>query len=872
MKDTLCFLDEPVRLAERGEGIEAEFEESMKSRLEQGYLLPEQASLLTPAKQVLAKLSRGGCASLSGLDSRTGSYARKIYSVQVQNMGAYKNSFDLLVKDLSQWKRENYRTVLLCPSHTRGRRLAAELQDKGLNAYYSEEEGKEVSPGDVFVTYGNLHRGFVYPVLRFAVITDSDIFGVRKKKPVKKSTLSGKRLHSFDELSPGDYVVHETYGLGIYRGTMQQEIGRYTKDYIKIEYGDGGNLYIPVTQLDRIQKYADADAKAPKLSRLGGAEWGRTKSRVQKAVAGIAKELVALYAARRDSRGYCFSPDTPWQMEFEEEFPYEETEDQLQAIADTKRDMESTKIMDRLICGDVGYGKTEIALRAAFKAVQDSKQVVYLVPTTILAQQIYNTFTQRMKDYPVTIELLSRFRSSAQIKASLERLKEGRADIVVGTHRVLSKDVQFSDLGLLIIDEEQRFGVTHKEKIKQLRQNVDVMTLSATPIPRTLHMSLTGIRDMSVLDEAPQDRRPIQTYVMEMNWEMVREAINRELARDGQVYYVYNRVKEIDQVAARISELVPDAVVAYAHGQMNERQMEQIMMDFVNGEIDVLVSTTIIETGLDIPNVNTIVIHDADRYGLAQLYQLRGRVGRSNRTAYAFILYQKGKLLREVAEKRLQAIREYTELGSGVRIAMRDLEIRGAGNLLGSEQHGHMEAVGYDLYCKLLNEAVRREKGEILQEEDFETTVDMPISTFIPESYVRNGAARIDLYRRIASIETEEDAMEMTDELIDRFGSVPRSVQNLLEAALLKAQAHAVYVTEIRAEEAKAKIFLYKKAPFKVEEIPRLIRLYNGSLRFLPEEQPWFLLAAGKGKIQEKSLTPAILKNFLNDIKLLLLP
>ncbi len=551
----------------------------------------------------------------------------------------------------------------------------------------------------------------------------------------KKKNYSGSRIQDFAELSIGDFVVHEKHGLGIYRGIEKVEVDRIVKDYIKIEYRGGSNLYIPATQLDCLQKYSGADAsKAPKLNKLGTQEWNKTKSKVRGAVKNIAKELVELYAVRQEKEGYVCGPDTVWQREFEEMFPYEETEDQLSAIEDAKRDMESTRIMDRLICGDVGYGKTEVALRAAFKEVQESRQVAYLAPTTILAQQIYNTFVQRMKEFPVRVELLCRFRTPAQQKKAIEDLKKGQVDVIIGTHRILSKDVQFKNLGLLIVDEEQRFGVTHKEKIKQLKKDVDVLTLTATPIPRTLHMSLIGIRDMSVLEEPPMDRMPIQTYVMEYDEETVREAINRELRRGGQVYYVYNRVTDIADVALRIAKLVPDARVDFAHGQMSERELENVMYSFVNGDIDVLVSTTIIETGLDISNVNTMIIHDSDRYGLSQLYQLRGRIGRSNRTAYAFLMYRKNVMLKETAEKRLAAIREYTDLGSGFKIAMRDLELRGAGNLLGAQQHGHMNAVGYDLYCKMLNEAVKEAKG-IHTMEDFETSVDLNVDAYIPDSY-----------------------------------------------------------------------------------------------------------------------------------------
>ena len=869
-KDTLVFLDEPTRLLERGDGILKEFEESMKMRLEQGYALPGQTDLVIPADRVLASFERSGVAAMSMLEGRmSGFVVPEVYALSVQNMSTYKEGFALLIKDLKRWKREKYRVVWLCPSRTRGQRLAKQLQEEDLLIYYTEEE-KSVSPGEIMVTCGNLHRGFIYPLLKFIVLTEDDVFGQRRKKQPRRPKYEGKKIVDFADLHPGDYVVHENYGLGIYRGTEKQTVDRVTKDFIKIEYGDGGRLFFPVTQLHLIQKYASSDAKQPKLNRLSGSEWRTTKARVQKAVAGLAKELVELYAARQRETGYEYGPDTVWQKEFEEMVPFEETEDQLAAIADTKKDMESPKIMDRLICGDVGYGKTEVAIRAAFKAVQESRQVVFLCPTTILAQQHYNTFVQRMKDYPVTIELLSRFRSSAQIKKTVEHLKAGLVDIVIGTHRVLSKDVQFKDLGLLIVDEEQRFGVAHKEKIKQLRRNIDVLTLTATPIPRTLHMSLIGIRDMSLLEEAPQERRPIQTYVMEMNWEMVREAINRELARDGQVYYVYNRVKDIAQIAAQVQELVPEARVAYAHGQMSERMLEQIMMDFVAGEIDILVSTTIIETGLDIPNVNTIVIHDADRYGLSQLYQLRGRVGRSNRTAYAFILYQTGKMLKEEAEKRLSAIREYTELGSGIKIAMKDLEIRGAGNLLGAEQHGHMDAVGYDLYCKMLNTAVKKEKGEMAEEEEFETVLEMPVSAYIPESYIRGESERMEAYKRIAAVEDEKESMDLVDELIDRFGSVPQPVMNLLAVAQLRSLAHSIYINEVKGNGRELCLFVQDPDKYRIDDILPLMDSYEGALQVIEGKRPYFQLKALTGKVRERELGLEHLKKLLNEIKGLL--
>ena len=841
-------LDEPQRMKEKAETVETEFRESMSHRLEQGYILPGQADLLFASKTVLAECHTPHSIFMTGLDQRLpGMTVKAKYSLTGKNLNSYQNSFEILIKDLTKWKKDGYRVVLLSASRTRASRLAGDLREYDLRAFCPEDAGRPVAPGEILVTYGKLHKGFEYPLIKFVVITEGDMFGVEKrKKKRKKYNYEGKKISSFSELSVGDYVVHESHGLGIYKGIEKIEQDHVIKDYIKVEYGDGGNLYLPATRLEGIQKYAGADAKVPKLNKLGGTEWTKTKTKVRTAVREIAKELVELYAARQDAEGFQYGPDTVWQKEFEEMFPYDETDDQLTAIDDTKRDMESKKIMDRLICGDVGYGKTEIALRAAFKAVQEEKQVVYLVPTTILAQQIYNTFVQRMKDFPVRVDMMSRFRTPGEMKKTVEGLKKGYVDIIVGTHRVLSKDVQFKNLGLLIVDEEQRFGVTHKEKIKQMKQNVDVLTLTATPIPRTLHMSLIGIRDMSVLEEPPVDRVPIQTYVMEYNDEMIREAIHRELGRGGQVYYVYNRVNNIDEVANHVAALVPEANVVFAHGQMHEHELEKIMLDFVEGNIDVLVSTTIIETGLDIPNANTIIIHDADRLGLSQLYQIRGRVGRSGRTSYAFLMYRRDKLLREEAEKRLQAIREFTELGSGIKIAMRDLELRGAGNLLGAEQHGHMQAVGYDLYCKLLNEAVLALRGKN-EAEDFETVVDCDIDAYIPPSYIRNEYQKLDVYKRISGIENQEEYMDMQDELIDRFGDIPKSVDNLLRVAELKAMAHRAYVTEVDINTQEIRIELYPKAKLDVTGIPALIAEYKTALRFAQGEKP-VLFYQDKGK------------------------
>ena len=838
---TIIFLDEPNRLAEKGGAVEEEYRQSRMHREEKGSRnLPE--NWLCSFEQLQKELNKHNCISVCALEPKQAGWkVREKFYLEVKSISAYNNSFELLVKDLHQYKKQGYRIALLSGSRTRAERLAKDLQEEGLAAFYGQDYDREICPGEIMVVYGHAKKGFEYPLIKFAVMTESDIFGQEQKKK-KKKNYSGSRIQDFAELSIGDFVVHEKHGLGIYRGIEKVEVDRIVKDYIKIEYRGGSNLYIPATQLDCLQKYSGADAaKAPKLNKLGTQEWNKTKSKVRGAVKNIAKELVELYAVRQEKEGYVCGPDTVWQREFEEMFPYEETEDQLSAIEDAKRDMESTRIMDRLICGDVGYGKTEVALRAAFKEVQESRQVAYLAPTTILAQQIYNTFVQRMKEFPVRVELLCRFRTPAQQKKAIEDLKKGQVDVIIGTHRILSKDVQFKNLGLLIVDEEQRFGVTHKEKIKQLKKDVDVLTLTATPIPRTLHMSLIGIRDMSVLEEPPMDRMPIQTYVMEYDEETVREAINRELRRGGQVYYVYNRVTDIADVALRIAKLVPDARVDFAHGQMSERELENVMYSFVNGDIDVLVSTTIIETGLDISNVNTMIIHDSDRYGLSQLYQLRGRIGRSNRTAYAFLMYRKNVMLKETAEKRLAAIREYTDLGSGFKIAMRDLELRGAGNLLGAQQHGHMNAVGYDLYCKMLNEAVKEAKG-IHTMEDFETSVDLNVDAYIPDSYISNEFQKLDIYKRIAGIETQQDYDDMLEELLDRFGEPGKAVLNLLAIAKLKAIAHQGYVTEIKQTGKTVRFTLYEKARLNTEGFPALIQKYRRGLQFKNEQEPKFIL------------------------------
>ena len=797
-KDTYIFFDESARLGQKSETAHEEFSQSMQNRLMKGYLLPSQAEMIFSYAQIVSRCAKFPQVIMNSLNSTTREF-KPIQSASFSVKGAMslQNRIDLMVDDINYLKASGYKIVMLTGNKIRGERICVELAERGISARFFDN-AMEVSLQNTFVSVvsGSLKRGFMYDDIKLAFISDKELFGEKAKPKKPKKIKNARKINSFIELKVGDYIVHENHGIGIFSGIETIVSDQVKRDYIKLTYADGGNLYIPTSQMDMIQKYIGGESAKPKMNKLGGADWSRAKSRAKGAVEILAKDLIELYAKREAAMGFTYSKDSVWQSEFEETFPFTETDDQISAIEDVKHDMESPKVMDRLICGDVGYGKTEIALRAAFKAVQDSKQVVYLVPTTILAQQHYNTFTQRMQDFPVSIEILSRFRTAKEVKATLDGLEKGSVDIVIGTHRLLSKDVKFNNLGLVIVDEEQRFGVSHKEKLKSLKENVDVLTLTATPIPRTLHMSLAGIRDMSLLDEPPSERKPIQTYVMEYDGQFVKDAILRELSRGGQVYYLYNRVRSISDMAARIANLVPEANVAYAHGQMSEKELEGVMMDFINGEINVLVCSTIIETGLDIPNVNTIIIHDSDHYGLSQLYQLRGRVGRSGRLAYCYLMYRKDKVLTEVAEKRLQTIRDFTEFGSGFKISMRDLEIRGAGNLLGESQHGHMDSVGYDMYCRLLSEEVDRLKG-ITPVEVFETYIDLEFTAYIHADYVPNEEQRLEMYKKISLIRDKNDYLDVQEELLDRFGDLPKAVIGLLNIAYMKAQANKAGVISV---------------------------------------------------------------------------
>ncbi len=848
---SLILLDEPGRLNQELDRIAEGYGESLKSRYDGGYILKSQLSLSAGAERVRQKLSAMTTLSLQTLDAADPIVKPDWKTeIRVRSMTSYLGSFEALAQDLTRYRKAKYKILLLSPSRTRAKRFADELFDRDLGAFYSEDQDRPIAPGELMVSTGGVARGFDYPDLRFVVVSEGDLFGRRKKRRARQFT--GKGISDISDLKVGDYVIHESHGMAIYRGIEQVVVSHTAKDYMKLEYRDGGVLYVEASNFSVVQRYSSQDnAVRPKLAKLGGKEWEKTKSKARAAAAEVAKDLVELYAKRQAKTGYSFSKDTVWQREFEELFPFEETDDQLKAIQETKADMESPRIMDRLLCGDVGFGKTEVALRAAFKAVQDGKQVVFLVPTTILASQHYQTFRQRLKDFPVTVEMLSRFRSPGEQRIILNQLRKGQVDILIGTHRALSEDVQFTDLGLLIIDEEQSFGVGHKEKIKKLKADVDVLALSATPIPRTLHMSLAGIRDMSILNEAPEDRMPIQTFVCEYNEEIVREAIKRELSRGGQVYYVYNRIGNIATISARVKALVPEATVTYAHGQMPEGELENIMAEFVEGSIDVLVSTTIIETGMDIPNVNTLIIHDSERMGLSQLYQLRGRVGRSNRTAYAFLMYRKDKILKEVAEKRLSAIREFTDLGSGMKVAMRDLEIRGAGNLLGKMQHGHIEAVGYDLYCRMLGEAVKTLQGEEV-EENFETTADLSLDAYIPQGYIPGEGEKLEIYRRIAALETQEELEAMNEELEERFGKVPRPLSNLLRVSLIRSRAHHLYVVKLTGDGGLILAQVREDAKYNVRKLPDLLSACRG-LKFSPKPTPAFSRKYKKSTLVEQT-------------------
>ncbi|NLI12833.1 transcription-repair coupling factor [Pelotomaculum propionicicum] len=829
--EAVVLVDEPARVKEVINAVQQERSITYTDLLEQGRLLPAQALGYAEWDNILKALSsrRVIYSSLLPRQPQFVSPAN-VVSFPGKTMPSFLGNIEMLASEIVQWRKDGSAVVILVSSHQRSQQLLSALKDSNIDAFYAGSPEGRVRGGNVLLTPVNLGSGFELPCCRLVVITETDIYGQRKK--ARKEWKRSDRLAPFVDIKMGDHVVHVNHGIGRYLGVVPLTIEGIQKEYLLLKYAGEDKLYVPVDQVGLIQKYLGGEGESPRLSRLGGADWARAKSKVKEAVKEMAGELLDLYAARETMKGYAFGKDTVWQREFEDAFPYEETPDQLRAIDEIKADMERPRPMDRLLCGDVGYGKTEVALRAAFKAVMDGKQVAMLAPTTILAQQHYNTFMERLEGYPFNVEVLSRFRTPREQRQVLQGLLRGNVDVVIGTHRLLQEDVCFKDLGLLIVDEEQRFGVAHKERLKIMRKDVDVLTLSATPIPRTLHMSLVGIRDTSILETPPEDRYPVQTYVLEEEPVLIREAVRREIGRGGQVFVVYNRVLDLDRVAAWIQGLVPEARVVMAHGQMREEELEQAMLDFMNREYDVLVCTTIIENGLDLPNVNTLIVKESGALGLAQLYQLRGRVGRSNRLAYAYFTFRKDKILGEAAEKRLTAIREFTELGSGFKIAMRDLEIRGAGNILGAEQHGHIAAVGFDLYSRLLEEAVREARGEQIPRA-VETTIELPVEAFIPDSYISDTNQKVEIYKRLAGLISASDVSDLEEELVDRFGDLPGPVQNLLAVAKVKVLAGGLKVKTITLLPGQLRLIFGSGHPLTGEALVAASRHYHNRVKFI---------------------------------------
>ncbi len=841
-------IDEESKVSQRAINILQDINNLSKALLEKEKIVPQALNGMLTYDVIDEKLEKSGktILYLDKQDVVTKKQTEK-YTFEYREINYYKSEIENLFDDLRKLLKDNKNVYILVDNKEKTKKLKDILEKQEIPAKIEEKLDKTIIVKSkekiVTIGVGKISSGFEnYEINQVVISADDLIDGGKKKRTVANKAYKEGEKVVFADLKIGDYVVHKTYGIGIYIGVNTITADRTTKDYIKIKYQNDDILYVPTNQLDSIRKYIGGDAIQPKINKLGSKEWSETKAKVKKNLRAVARELIELYAKREKAKGFAFSKDTPWQAEFEAKFPYQETDDQLRCIDEVKKDMEMSRPMDRLLCGDVGYGKTEVAIRAAFKAVMDQKQVAYLVPTTVLADQQYQEFKERMKDFPIKVELLNRFRSAKQQKETIRKLKLGEVDVVVGTHRLLSKDVEFKDIGLLIIDEEHRFGVKAKEKIKQYKANIDVLTMTATPIPRTMHMSIVGIRDMSVIYEPPQNRKPVQTYVLEYDTEVIKEAITKELERNGQVFYIFNNVENIQKKADTISRLVPEAVVSYAHGRMTGTQIEDIMKDFIDGKSNVLVCTTILESGIDIPNANTIIVENADRMGLAQLYQIRGRVGRSDKQAYAYITYKRDKMLSEVADKRLKAIKEFTEFGSGFKIAMRDLEIRGAGSLLGEIQSGHLEQVGYDTYCNLLNEVVKEMKGEEVVE-DIDIQIDLNVTSYIPDEYISDSAQKIEIYQNIALCKNEEDIQNEIDEIIDRFGNMPPELENLLDIARIKYLAKNLYITKIMSKRT-AVVFTFEQSKFNVN-IEELVKQYRNRIKFSPGVKPMITLEIG---------------------------
>ena len=849
-------LDEPLQLQETFTEMSQQLKDIETSLLLQGDILPSQTEYYWDFFHLLQRYS--GCITGFSLFPRQSKcfHFDKIISPEARTLVNYHGQWDMLLMEIATWQNKNYRIIFVCSRAEKSESLKTILEENGLQPLLLPE----ITPSTLLprrtpiITTSLFSSGFLLSGAKMVLITEKELEAYPGKVRVRRRKKDGVYLADYRELKIGDFVVHEQHGIGSYQGVRTLHIGETGKDYLLIKYRGTDKLYIPTNQIDIIQKYIGSEGKVPKLSALNSQEWSKAKAKVQRAVEDIARELIALYSERKAVAGHSFSPDQDWQKEFEERFPYRETPDQIRAIEEIKKDMEKDQVMERLVCGDVGYGKTEVALRAAFKAIIDGKQVAFLVPTTILAQQHFRTFQERFQGYPITVDLLSRFRTAAQQKETIKNLRRGNVDLLVATHRLLSEDLRFKDLGLLIIDEEQRFGVKQKEKIKMLKKNVDVLTLTATPIPRTLHMSLVGARDLSVIETPPEDRYPVQTYVVEYSDLSVREAILREVRRGGQVYFVYNRVQTIDKWVAHLQKVIPGIRIGVGHGQMSESRLEKVMLDFLEKKYDLLISTTIIESGLDLPNVNTMIIYDADKLGLAQLYQLRGRIGRSNRVAYCYLTYQKDKILTEVAEKRLQTIKEFTELGAGLKIALRDMEIRGVGNLLGAEQHGFMAAVGFDLYTKFLENSIRTLKGEKASPEKTKIRVELEVDAYIPESYIYDQEQKIEIYRKIARIQEEEDRKDIQLEMRDRYGLLPISVRNLLKVALLKSRAAQVGVNAIKEEVKIVKISLLPGVLLNNDKLWQLISRSNGKVKVSAGTQGYVIKVLRKGFSDEQLL------------------
>ncbi len=861
----LVIMDEISRIQEMSQNLDKEEAEWQTSLIQQGETVVDLSmhhhfhELLEKANKPLLYLSLF-------LRHVPHTHPENIINLTCKSMQNFHGQMDVLKGELDRWVKGHYAVVFIAANEERVNKLANVLSDFDIEADVLSENSP-LSINRFQIIKGDLSTGFELPMQHLAVITEEELFKKKAKKQKRRQKLSNaERIKSYSELKVGDYVVHINHGIGKYLGIETLEINGIHKDYLHIKYQGNDKLYVPVEQIDQVQKFVASEGKEPKVYKLGGTDWKKVKNKVQKSVQNIADDLIKLYAEREASKGHAYAVDGEEMRELEASFAYQETEDQLRCIEEIKKDMESERPMDRLLCGDVGYGKTEVAIRAVFKAIMDGKQVAFLVPTTILAQQHYETIRERFQGFPIEVGLLSRFRSRKQQTETIKGLKAGTVDVVVGTHRLLSKDIIYKDLGLLVIDEEQRFGVTHKEKIKKLKANVDVLTLTATPIPRTLHMSMLGVRDLSVIETPPENRFPIQTYVVESNPGVIREAIERELAREGQIYYLYNRVEDIEKKAEEISMLVPDARVTYAHGKMNENELESVILGFLEGEFDVLVSTTIIETGVDIPNVNTLIVHDADKMGLSQLYQLRGRVGRSNRVAYAYFTYQKDKVLTEVAEKRLQAIKEFTELGSGFKIAMRDLSIRGAGNLLGAEQHGFIDSVGFDLYSQMLAEAIEERKGnpeEKVKQKDVEINIEL--DAYIPSDYIDDAKQKVDMYKRFRTLDTVEEVQDLQDEMIDRFGEFPKEVEYLFEISKLKIYAKQEGIESIIQKKNEITL-LMDGQPKQVEKVVKLSSDFINWIRLGQDEQKEKLKIIVENKGQSIHDQLNIIKQFLEKL------